>query len=181
MKRLTTARMACVLSVLPLLLSLAQAQVHDERAVKAAFVYNLTKYVEWPEPSNDMVIGFVGEGSMGEVLKGMLDGKTSESRTIHVLLSPADPELEHCMVLYIADPSPKKMRAALDRVRNKNILTVGETESFVRDGGMIGLVTVGDHVQIQVSLEVTRESRLKISSRLLSIAAVIQPTSVGRD
>jgi hypothetical protein len=175
-KRQFFVPVACVLSLLLLMPRTGQAQSHDEHAVKAALVFNLTKYVEWPQGNNEVVIGFIGEGPMGEVLKKMLDGKASESRPIHVLLSPSDQDLEHCYILYIADPSPKKIRAALDRVRDKSILTVGDTESFVREGGMISLVTVGDLVQIQVRLEVAHQSRLKISSRLLNIAVLVPPT-----
>ncbi|MFZ3264262.1 MAG: YfiR family protein [Terriglobales bacterium] len=175
MKRPRLAPVACALGLLLLMPRAGQSQPHDELAVKAALVFNLTKYVEWPQGNNEVVIGFVGEGPMGEVLKKMLDGKTSESRPIHVLLSPSDQELERCYILYIADPSPRKIHAALDRVRDKSILTVGDTESFVREGGMISLVTVGDLVQIQVRLEVARESRLKISSRLLNIVVLVPP------
>lgn len=158
-----------------------QAQLHDENVVKAAFVFNLTKYVEWPQVNNEMLIGFVGEGPMGDVLKTMLENKTSETRPIHVVLSPTDQELEHCNLVYLADASPKKTRAALDRVHGKGILTVGETESFLRQGGMIALVTVGQQVQIQVKLEAAQESRLKISSRLLNIAILVTSTPEAKD
>jgi len=173
-KRLLLA-LSCALSLLLPITRTGQAQSHDEHAVKAALVFNLTKYVEWPQGNNEVVIGFVGEGPMGEVLKKMLDGKTSESRPIHVLLSPSDQELEHCHILYIAESSSRQIHAALDRVRDKGILTVGDTEFFVREGGMISLVTVGELVQIQVRLEVAHQSRLKISSRLLNIAVLVPP------
>jgi len=111
----------------------------------------------------------------------MLDGKNSDSRLIHVVLSPSAEELERCNILYIADSSPQKTRAALEKVHSKGILTVGDTNSFLRQGGMIGLVTVGEQVQIQVRLEIAQESRLKISSRLLSIAVLVPPTADGKD
>jgi hypothetical protein len=150
--------------------------LHDENAVKAALVFNLTKYVEWPQSNTEFVIGFIGEGSMGEVLKSMLEGKTSESRTIHVLLSPSDTELDRCNILFIAEPSPKKLYATLERVRDKSILTVGDSESFAREGGMIALVTTGDVIKIQVRLQAAQDSHLKISSRLLNIAVLVPST-----
>lgn len=154
----------------------AEGQLHDERAVRAAFVFNLTKYVEWPQKTDEIVIGFLGQDQTGEMFKKMLDGKTSDSRVIRVLLSPSDQDLAGCSILYIADPS-KNVRTALDQVRGKSILTVGDTETFVREGGMIGLVTVGEQIQIQVSLETVQASRLKISSRLLNIATLVRPTA----
>jgi hypothetical protein len=180
-KRPMMTRLACVLILLLLTALAGRAQLRDERAVKAAFVFNLTKYVEWPQASNEMLIGFVGEGPTGDVLKNMLDGKTSESRPIRVLLSPSDQELERCNILYIADPSPPRIRATLDRVHGRSILTVGDTGSFVRQGGMISLVTVGEQVQIQVSVETAQASQLKISSRLLNIAIIVRPIAEARD
>jgi hypothetical protein len=153
----------------------ARAQLHDEHAVKVAFVFNLTKYVEWPQTNNQISIGVVGDGGMGELLKSMLEGKTSESRSIHVVLSPSEAEIEHCSLIYIADPSPKRIHAVLNQVRGKSILTVGDSDTFVRQGGMVALVTVGQQVQIQIGLETAQQSRLKISSRLLNIATLVTP------
>ncbi|HTP69159.1 MAG TPA: YfiR family protein [Dongiaceae bacterium] len=169
--------MLAVLVTLTPIAGAAQEQPRDERAVKAAFVFNLTKYVEWPQKNEEIVIGFVGVSQTGEILRKMLNGKTSDSRVIRVLLSPSEPDIARCSILYIADPSPKNVRAALEQARGKSILTVGDTETFVRQGGMIGLVTVGEQIQIQIGLENAQAARLKISSRLLNIATLIRPTS----
>jgi YfiR/HmsC-like len=169
------------LTLLSFVAPMAWGQLHDERAVKAAFVFNLTKYVEWPQTTNEMVIGFLGEAQTGEIFQKMLDGKSSGSRTIHVLLSPSDQDLARCSILYIADLSAKRIRAALDQVHGKGVLTVGDTELFVRAGGMIGLITVGERVQIDVSLEVAQESKLKISSKLLSIATLVRPGAEAKN
>jgi YfiR/HmsC-like len=149
------------------------AQVHDERAIKVAYVFNLTKYVTWPRGGNQLVVGFVGDGPMGEALQKMLTGRASESRPIRVLLSLEDEELEQCDVLYVAYSSPQKVRATLERLRGKSVLTVGDTESFPRDGGMIGLVRAGEQVRLQVNLEVVQGAGLKISSRVLDLATIV--------
>jgi hypothetical protein len=154
----------------------ASAQLQNEYAVKAAFVLNLTKYVEWPQTNSELTIGFVGEGPMGETLKTMLAGKTNGFRPIHVLLSPSDEAMERCDIVYIADASSKKIRAALERVGSRSVLTVGDTDSFMRAGGMVGLVRVGEQMQIHVNLGAVRAARLRISSRLLNLTSVIQTT-----
>lgn len=79
-------RLMWALIALALCAALGAAQSRDERAVRAAYVFNLTKYVEWPAGKNELVIGFVGSPETGEVMQKMLDGKRSESRIIHVLL-----------------------------------------------------------------------------------------------
>jgi hypothetical protein len=175
------AAWACALSLAPLFATPSLAQVRDERAVKVAFVFNLTKYVEWPRATNELVIGFVGDATMGEILQKMLAGKSSESRPIHVLLSPSDEQLEQCNVVYIADSSPKEILAALNKVRTKNILTVGDSDAFAREGGMVGLVTVGEQIQIQVNLQAAQDSRLKISSRLLNLSTIVRTTPEARN
>ncbi len=155
------------------------AQGRDERAVRAAYVFNLTKYVEWPERSNEIVIGFVGTGPMGEVLQNMLAGKTSESRSIRLLLAPSDEQLDQCHILYISDSPPQKIRTILERVHDKSVLTVGETDSFPRENGMVGLVRAGEQIQIHVNLQAVHEARLKISSRLLNLSTIVQPAGKG--
>jgi len=174
-------RRIVLIAVFTLLSSILLGQVHDERAVRAAFVYNLTKYVEWPEANGAMTIGYIGEPEAGETLKKMLDGKNSDSRPIRVLLSPSEAELERCQILYVAEPSSKKVHAMLEHVRGKGILTVGNTETFVHEGGMIGLVTVGEQIHIQVRLEVVQQAQLKISSRLLNIATLVAPGAEAKN
>ena len=147
---------------------------HDERAVRAAFVFHLTKYVEWQQTGNEIVIGFLGEGGIAETLQKVVNGKSSDGRTVRVLISPSDEQLSQCNLLYIAYPSRGKVQATLNKLRAKSVLTVGESEDFIRDGGMVGLVRDADQIQIQVNLEATQAAGLKISSRLLSLAVVVR-------
>ena len=146
---------------------------HDERSVRAAFFYNLTKYVEWPHPSQELVIGFVGDGGVGETLEKVIAGKNSPERTIRVVLAPSDEELGRCQVVYVGYASPDKIRGVLEKVRNKNILSVGESDRFARMGGMVGLVRVGDEIQIEVNLEAVQAAELRMSSRLLNLAFIV--------
>ena len=175
-----TILLGAVLLLWPFLASSA-AQLQDERAVRAAFVFNLTKYVEWPHPASELVIGFVGESAMGEMLQNMLAGKTSDSRTIRVVISPSDEELQRCQILYVGYPSSRKIRLTVDKVRNKGILTIGEADSFAQDGGMVGLVRAHDQIQVQVNLTVTQEAQIKISSRLLSLSTIVRTAPEARD
>ena len=166
----------CVVLLLLLLWApgVLAAQAHNELEVKAAFVYNLTKYVEWPQSTGTLSIGVVGDGPMGSILKEMMSGKKSDSRPIEVtMLSPGDAALARCHLLFISFRSQKKNMEVLEKLRRASILTVGDTDSFARDGGMIGLVTIENHVQIQVNLEAVNEAHLKLSSRVLQLATLV--------
>lgn len=173
--RIWQAGLGCLLALTALSGCTAYAQPLDENQVKAAFVFNLTKFVDWPHAGKDLTIGFVGDGPMGNVLQEMLSGKLSGSRPIRVVLSPSEETLRECDVVFLAYGSSRKLREAIGDLANGSILTVGDTDSFVKSGGMVGLVTKGNQIQIQVNLQAVQAAHLTISSRLLSLADVIDP------
>jgi hypothetical protein len=168
-------------ALLPMLAAASPAQVHNANAVKTAFVFNLTKYVEWRHSHAELVIGFVGAGTMGERLNSSLSGKISESKTIRVVLDPSDEALGNCDILFLGAMPAKSRHALLQKVQNKSVLTVSDDGSFAKEGGMVGLVTAGDHVQIEINLEAVEAARLKISSRLLNVAVLVHPAAGTRN
>ena len=141
--------------------------------MRAAFVFNLTKYVSWPGGRDRLVVGVVGEGDMATVLKQVLDGKVSDGRRIEVVLHAPDSELSECDLLYVNGESPAMLRSILNRAAKRAVLTVGDSDRFVRSGGMVGLVRSGDQMEIEVNLEALRSSRLDMSSRLLNLAVLV--------
>ncbi len=149
------------------------AESRDDRSVRAAYVFNLIKYVEWPAPKNELLIGFFGDAATGDVLGSMLNGRTSEGRTLRVVSSPSDEELARCSLLYVADPDAKEVRKALQKVKGSSVFTIGETDSFARAGGMVALVNTGDHIQIEVNLEAAQSAGIRISSRVLNLAVIV--------
>lgn len=151
----------------------------DERSVRAAFVFNLTKYVSWPQSVRDLNICVLGPGATGPALKSVVDGKTSNGRTIHVLLEPPDTELRHCSILYSTHAEDSRVHSVLGKTRGTSILTVGENDKFVREGGMIGFVRSGDSIQIEVNLDSIRAGGLKVSSRLLDLALIVHTGKRG--
>jgi len=157
------------------------AQQRDEREVRSAYVFNLIKYLDWPGDRRELCIIYAGDPGTGEVMQKMLDGKTIASQVIHVVQQPSDDQLERCVVAYFGDAKPEEMRKGLERLHGKSILTVGETEAFARDGGMIGLVKMNDSIQIQVNLEATHQAGLRISSRVLDLAVIVRPAQNARN
>ena len=155
------------------------AQERDVRAVRVAYVYNLIKFVDWPSPQTDLLIGYVGAPATGETLFKSLDGRRSDARTLHVVLSPSDELLEKCGVIYFGDASAEDIRKTLAKVEGRAVLTLGETESFPRLGGMIGLVNDEDHIEMLVNLPLVQRSGVKISSRVLNLATLVRPQREG--
>lgn len=152
----------------------------DERAVRAAFVFNLTKYVSWPQRHDGLVIGVLGQGSMGPILKQQLDGKSSDGKKITVILHPSETELRECNIVYITQSAPMEVSSTLHRLSRRAVLTVGEGDGFARAGGMVGLVRSGDQMQIEVNLRALQAEQLQMSSRLLRLAVIFSGSGGSR-
>jgi len=157
----------------------AAAQERDERAVRVAYLYSLIKFVDWPGPQNDLLIGYVGSPATGETLFKSLDGRKDDARTLHVVLSPSDDMLVKCGIVYFGDASTGEIGKTLAKVEGRAVLTLGETDSFAHRGGMVGLVKADDHIQIVVNLPLMQRSGVKISSRVLNLAAIVRPGKDG--
>jgi TonB family protein len=172
-----------VLLSLALLVSLSgigSSQSQDERAVRAAYIFNLIKYVEWPPEKPEIVIGFLGNRATGEFLQKMLDGKKSNSKLIRVMLFPTDAEFQTCSILYVADLPASKLHSILDKVEDTNILTVGEVDSFAQEGGVIGLVKMGEQIRMQLNPDAVRRTGLKINPLLLHLAVTVTPGAANQ-
>jgi YfiR/HmsC-like len=176
---LRSALLVCWLAGLMPAASPARAQSRDERSVRAAYVFNLIQYVQWPAQGQELTIGFAGEAATGDVIAPLLNGKKRDGQTIRVLLSPSENDLARCSLVYVADGAPGEARRTLEKLKGHGVLTVGETDAFVRDGGMIALVNSGDHIRIEVNLEAAQAAGIRISSRVLNLATIVRTGGKG--
>jgi hypothetical protein len=160
--------------------SLVMWAQQDERAVRIAYVFNITKYVTWPKQNPRLLIGVTGPGSTGPVLKEVLDGKASNGRKIAVVLHPSEEEMRDCDMVYVTDTSSRDVRSVLRQLSGRPILTVGEGNGFARSGGMIGVVRSGDQLQLNVNLSALDAGQLQISSRLLRVAVLVSGNGGAR-
>lgn len=159
--------------------SATQAQSRDERAVRAAYVYNLIKYVDCPAAQKDLTIAFAGDEAANDVILHLLDGRTGNGQTIHAVRWSPAVEPQRCSVLYIADTREAEVHRYLEQAQGRGVLTIGETEAFAQAGGMVGLVNTGDHIRIEVNLEAVQAAGIHISSRVLELAAIVRPAGKG--
>jgi hypothetical protein len=151
-----------------------------EYRVKAAYLLNFARYVEWPaSTSADSSLGIcvIGHDPFGQVLDATVSGRTAHGKPLHVRRIQTASEATGCQVVFVGRDiwrhSPERVKA-LNRAGS---LTVGETEQFARRGGVIGFVIVDETVRFVVNDEARSEARLRISSRMLSLAAAIYDRS----
>lgn len=176
-------RITKAISILLMLALLASPQVFgssiSEYEVKAAFVYNFVKFVEFPSRAftngdSPMVIGVIGNNSFGDKIEQFAKGKTVNGRSLVVKRFGRVQDIATtCHVLFISSSEIGNLSRIMDRLKGSSVLTVGETDGFTRRGGIIGFVVDNDKIGFEVNLGAARRANLKISSKLLQLAKAI--------
>lgn len=149
-----------------------------EYQVKAVFVYNFTRFVEWPAQaqSGPVTICVAGRNPLGSFLEDTVRNETVGGRLIvtRVILEP-DPT---CRVVYI--PRGAATPAYLRVARGAPVLTIGEADDFLEAGGIINFYLVNDKVRFEISTHAAERAQLRISSRLLQLARIRNPGGESR-
>ena len=150
-----------------------------EYQVKALFLLNFTKYVDWPpgsfaEPNTPIIIGLYGEHKFGDALQKAVEGKLVSGRRIILQPIEKDEDLGKCHILFISDSERKRAAEILDQLRKLPVLTVGESPQFIELGGVINFVKKEGKVRLEINLLAARQANLDISSKLLSVADVVK-------
>lgn len=157
--------------------ALGEQPATKEYEVKAAFLYNFTKFVTWSgaapaEPGKPFVITVIGDDPFGEALSGR-EQKTAQGRTIVVHRVHNLDSLRNCRILFISSSVGERLPSILRVAHARGILTVGDTERFASRGGVIGLVLTGGRVGFEINTESAKHAGLTISSKLLPLAKAI--------
>ena len=157
-------------------------QQPSEYQVKAAFLYNFMKFVQWPD-ANDaspMVIGVVGNDPFGPLLDEAVRAKSINGRLVQIRRLKARENLHGCHILFISNSDRVDVSRILAALAGDHALTVGESDRFLRQGGMIALLMENDQVRLEINLPAAEDKGLKLSSKLLAVARVMgAPRSRG--
>jgi hypothetical protein len=172
--RLAGALVAALIGAVP-----AQAQVADEAAVKAAFVYNFLKFVEWPAdtahgPRDAFVLLIVGGSATADATERLLRSKQLGERPILVRRVAWDQAVAGVDAAFVAEHDVKKLRHVLDAVGTAHILTIGEGEDFATLGGMIGLLVEERRVRFDIDTRAVDAAGLRVSSKLLALTRIVR-------
>lgn len=182
--RLRTAGVAfCLAGVFPLD---AQQQPAPEYRIKAAFLYNFTLYAEWPasafeSPEAPFVLAIAGEDPFGNELDAAVRGKTVKGRVIDIRRYDEAADVAGGHLIFLPDSQVKNLGVILRRFRDSPVLTVGEAEAFTRSGGVIRLFVEENRVHFEVNTDAAARAKLKLSSKLLSLAKVVRDGGAPRD
>ncbi len=156
----------------------AQSPTAGEYQVKAAFLFNFAKFVEWPssslpDPSAPLRICILGRDPFGDELRNITKEKTVSGRKLQIDQLVDLQQARTCQIVFIASSEKAQLKEILKGLQGANALTVGDTNGFLEQGGMINFVLENDRVQFEVNCKAAEKSGLKISSKLLNVAKFV--------
>ncbi|MEO8336141.1 MAG: YfiR family protein [bacterium] len=158
----------------------------DEAQIKAAFVYNFLKFVDWPESAvrrsdDPLVVAIIGEGSTADAVAALLATKRVGDRPIVIRHLTWDQPLAGIQAAFISEGDSKRLRRVFDAAAGAAVLSIGETYGFASHGGVIGLLVDERKVRFDIDTDAADAARLHISSKLLALGRIVHAgkTSVG--
>ncbi len=146
-----------------------------EYKIKAGFLYNFVIFVRWPPASfsdirSPINLYIAGDAAIMPAFAS-LSGKKTKSRLLQLMhLEPGAPVPDDCHALFIATQEKTLIDQMLEQVRNRPVLTVGQTDGFLASGGIVNLFTKKNKIRFAVNVTAAKQADLKISSHMLKVA-----------
>ena len=158
--------------------ALAAEREPTESQVKAAYLYNFGKFIEWPGPdasqgSSPFRLCVFNDKSFELTLREVVNGKSIGPHPVAVVPVYDPAQGRDCQILFISVGHGKDALQILQELRNTRVVTVGEMDGFLEAGGTINFVLEDDHVRFQVNEKAASHADLHISSRLLAVARLV--------
>ncbi|MCH7869331.1 MAG: YfiR family protein [Myxococcales bacterium] len=156
---------------------LASSELSTEYKVKAAFLYNFTKFIDWPKASSgaerkSIHLCIHGDNPFGSMLAASVKGRTVRGKNIQVREVDVD-DLSSCDLLFISSSEKQHVEVLLADLPAKGILTVADHSGFLSAGGGIELVIDRGKVRFRINLAMVNRAELSVDSRLLALATEV--------
>ncbi|HUB81769.1 MAG TPA: YfiR family protein [Bryobacteraceae bacterium] len=153
------------------------AQSALEFEVKAAFLLNFAKFVDWPPnafaaPDSPIAICILGKDPFGHAIDDVVQGESVNGRRVIVRRINTTPAPHTCQIVF-TEETGKETHATVESL-GPGVLTVGEGDAFVHEGGMIGFLIENRRVRFNIDQQAAELAELKLSSRLLAVARRVQ-------
>jgi len=164
-----------------LLLSSSQIVLADnvrEYTIKAAFLYNFSKFIDWPEGTFIDASGFriciAGKNPFSDKILSSISENKTKSLQVNIKRIGNDGIVKGCQIVFISEPSSILGKHIIKSNHQLNLLTVSDEPGFTAGGGVIELFSVNRKVRFKVNLKAAKIANLRISSRLLSLAVKVE-------
>jgi hypothetical protein len=156
-------------------LELAAQEPPSEYEVKAAFLYNFAKFIDWPpeaipQPDTAIIIGVLGEDPFMGALERIIRDKKINGHSFVIKRAKNIQDLKNGHILFISTSEKKRLPDILETVRDASVLTVSELDPFSQQGGIVQFVMEANKVRFKINVKAAERARLRISSRLLNLS-----------
>jgi hypothetical protein len=157
----------------------AQGDNQGEYRVKLAFLYNFAQFVQWPTDTfhnsgAPLTICVAGDNPFQGEIEQSLRGRTVGGHPVEVMKLNPDADPHGCQMIFVRAAEMKVAPRILANSKGSSTLTVGEARGFAEHGGMINLTREENRLRFEVNIDAAAQSRLKISSKLLSLAKIVK-------
>jgi hypothetical protein len=172
MKFLKTVAVAIMVFVVAQQASAQDRPLHE---VYSMMVFNFTKYVQWPDHTNDgeFVIGVVGNADVYNTLNGWYGGKPRGSKTYVIKKFASAAEVTDCHVLFLDKGKSGEFEAINNKVKGKGTLVITDKNGLGEKGSAINFKTVDNKLKFELNQKAIESSNLKVSGALSSMAILI--------
>lgn len=154
-----------------------------ESELKAAFIYNFLKFVEWPPSSfgrsdAPLVVAVVGDGPTADATERFLASKHVGARPVAVRRVAWDQSFAGVHAVFVAETGDSRRKRIFSAAADAAVLSIGEGADFAATGGVIALVVEERKVRFDIDVGAARSSGLKVSSKLLALTRVVHAGQV---
>jgi hypothetical protein len=156
----------------------AAAQIASGADVKAAFLFNFSKFVEWPTDASagPFVFGILGDDAVADALRDLARGKAIAGRPLLVKNVAARDDLTALNIIFVGDSESARLADIIKRTNGGSVLTVSDLARFCDLGGMIQFRSENDRVRFDINLDAAEAGGLAINSKLLALARAVHST-----
>jgi hypothetical protein len=156
----------------------AQASPTVEYQVKAAFLLNFAKFVEWPSDAFQsekapILFCVFRHDPFGSALDEILQGKTINNREVLARRINDPPDLKSCQLVFLSEPEDSHLPEVLSSLKSTSALVVGESDRFAERGGGIQFFLEEKRLRFAVNVDAVQKARLTVSSKLLALARIV--------
>ncbi|MBN2588401.1 MAG: YfiR family protein [Sedimentisphaerales bacterium] len=161
----------------------AETEQEQEYKVKAAFIYNFIKFIEWPPTKltdeKTISVGIIGSNSFGKSFEPIENKKIGEKTIAIEMFNSIDQfkltgkqidNIRKCHVLFICGSEKKQFKEIINIIKDHNVLTVGDTKGFLESGGIINFLIEDQKVSFEINNYIAKQSKLNVRSQLLRLA-----------
>jgi hypothetical protein len=160
--------------------SRAQSSPSPQYRVEAAFLFNFTKFIDWPasafnSPEEPFVIGILGDDPFGNFIDEVVKDEKVKEHSIKIERYADSSNIGKCHLLFINSRKKERVNELLKELTYQNVLTVSNDDNFLREGGMIQFFTEDNKIRVAINTSATKAAQISVSSKLLALARIYQP------